>query len=86
MTYLQMADMTRSASLRDRLTACAAQQHARDPEQWVRDNIWSLVTQPGWADAWASAVASAIEDPGANEAVITDQMILSAVQPMLSTI
>ena len=42
-------------------------------------------SQPGWDDAWDSAIASGIEDPGGNEGVITDGMILSGVQAVIAS-
>lgn len=81
MSYASIAAITKSASLFDRLTACAATEGAPKPYvDWVYERIWDLAATPGWASAWASAVANGDADPGANESVITDQMILSAVQ------
>lgn len=82
MSYANIVSAARSQSLIDRVTACAAQQHLGMPERWAKDNAWQVAAQPGWGDAWASAVASGIEDPGADEGVITDPMILSAVQTL----
>ncbi len=85
MTYLSIADMHDSATLRRRLTACAAQEGKGGlvgPEKWLDAHAWALAAQPGWADAWAYAVASNNPDPGADAGVITDGMILAAVQPM----
>jgi hypothetical protein len=86
MTYAQIVAAARSVSLMDRITACAAQQNINNPVTWTRDNTWRLAAQPGWDAAWASAVAGGIEDPGANEGVITDGMILSAVQSLAGVI
>jgi hypothetical protein len=41
-----------------------------------------LAATPGWAEAWESAVAGGIVSPGSDPGVITDGMILAAVQPM----
>ena len=51
--------------------------------EWTTERSWDLAATPGWADAWESAEASGITDPGASETVITDAMILSRVQPLL---
>jgi hypothetical protein len=85
MSYLTISRMTESTSLRQRLNAAAAQEGkgAPDgPETWVASHIWQIVSAPGWAGAWGSAVAGGVADPGVNEAVITDAMILAVVQPM----
>ena len=50
--------------------------------EWTTKRSWDLAATPGWADAWESAEASGITDPGASD-VITDAMILSRVQPLL---
>lgn len=81
MSYWTVAIMKSDSGLISRMTVCAAQEIAvTAPEQWVQQNLWALICQPGWADAYASAIASNISNPGVNEGVITDGMILSAVQ------
>lgn len=83
MSYKDIAAMTVSTSLQARLTAAAAEEHKPRPyDGWVGQFIWDLAATPGWAPAWASAVAGGNPDPGNDEGVITDGMILSAVQPM----
>lgn len=81
MTYAMIAAITQSSSLMNRLTAAAAEEKVTEPYGgWVYDHIWDFAAMPGWAAAWASALAAGVTDPGANEGVITDGMILSAVQ------
>jgi hypothetical protein len=81
MTYLTIAKITQSSSLRQRLTACAAQEDKPQPySAWVDDHIWDIASAPGWAGKWESAVAGDIADPGAHEGVITDGDILAVVQ------
>jgi hypothetical protein len=79
-TYSTIATIQEDFTLRRRLNACAAAEDIENPEQWVVDNSWKLAVQPGWAAAWESALASGVESPGRREDVITDGMILSAVQ------
>jgi len=70
----------------NRIAQCAAQEDIPNPDQWTGENrrIWAAA--PGWGEAWDSALASHEDnpsyDPGADEAVITDQMILGQVQAM----
>ena len=80
MGYLDIANMTQNGALVRRLTAAAAQEGEAEPEGWVQAHRWTLCAAPGWADAWGSAEASGVADPGADESVITDPMILSEVQ------
>ncbi len=80
MSYSTHAAIVQSGSLRQRITACAAQEGVGDPPRWVSAVIWTLPTSE-WIAAWASAeAANPGSDHGADEAVITDQSILSVVQ------
>jgi len=92
MSYLDVANMVQSESLRGRLCAAAANEANAgtvlipdQPESWVGVHRWQLCAAPGWGDAWASAEAS---DPGgdhgADPGVITDPMILAEVQAVLA--
>jgi hypothetical protein len=84
MSYATIASITESSSLFKRIQACAAEQQKPKPyQEWVWDRLWDIAASPGWAAAWESAVAADIEDPGADEGVITDGMILAVVQPMV---
>lgn len=89
MSYMIIADMTESRGLHRRLTACAAEQGVTNPAKWVQDNTWLLAVSPGWRGAWASALAVPDRpdgyDPGADEAVITDDDIRARVQPLVTT-
>jgi len=85
MTYATVATIRRDADLSNRVAACVAVEHvAEHPEQWAAEHAWELAAQPGWAAAWESALAAHPEDaeyrPGGDAAVVTDGMILSAVQ------
>lgn len=83
MSYSDIADMAQDGPLLRRILACAWQEiTTEDPGAWAVSNVWRVVSQPGWADAWSSARASGIVNLGADESVITDQMILSAVQTL----
>lgn len=85
MTYAIVATICRDTDISRRVAACVAiERVSPTPEQWVAENAWTLAAQPGWAAAWGSALASHAGDetysPGSDESVITDGMILSAVQ------
>jgi hypothetical protein len=88
--YSTIATMTRDYWLLQRLTAAAAQEGKPKPyEGWVEAHKWELASTPGWAEAWESAVAAGLPVPGSGvpsigdePGVITDGMILAAVQPM----
>lgn len=80
MTYRAVAAMSTDDNLLARIAAAAVTEGESDPEMWAQDHRWVLAAQPGWGDAYASALAAHNEDPGNDETVITDAMILSAVQ------
>lgn len=86
MSYRSIVDMALSASLRDRLRACAAEQGEASPEVWVGQHMWALAASPGWATKWDSAkVGLTIDqnpDLGARDDVITDADVLAAVQAL----
>lgn len=95
MSYLDQADIANNGAMFSRVAQCAAEQNITDPDGWTHQHRREWAAAPGWADAWASAQAShpppdppdppdaPAYDPGADEAVITDSMILSQVQTML---
>ena len=82
MSYFDVATMAKDGDLRERIAACAATEGVTSPHPtaWADGHQWQLAAAPGWADAYAYAVLSGNERPGRDEAVITDGMILSAVQ------
>ena len=86
MSYKDIAQAARDGSLRLRIAACIAQEgKAGDTLQTGAlaraDSIqWQCCGEPGWGDAWASALASGtVTDPGNDPGVITDGMIRAAV-------
>jgi hypothetical protein len=87
MTYLGQSAIAGNQSMAARVAQCAAQQEIPNPDQWTSVNRRTWAASPGWDDAWASALASHEDnpsyDPGADEAVITDAMILSEVQAIM---
>lgn len=85
MTYSTIATLRQDPWIRDRVAACVATEGIEGrPEEWPIVHAWGLAVQPGWSAAWESALAAHPDDPdyqpGDDEAVITDGMILSAVQ------
>ncbi len=80
MSYWDIATMAGDSDLFVRCRACAAQEGIADPNGWTSDHMLHLAASPGWSEAWASAIASDNPQPGRDPAVISDPMILSAVQ------
>jgi hypothetical protein len=82
-SYWDISNMSGNADLTARVQACAAQEvDTVDPYTWTAEHLLVLCASPGWADAWASALASDNPTPGKDPAVITDGQILSAVQQL----
>jgi hypothetical protein len=88
MTYTSIEEMAGSPSLAARIIASAAQEGQQDPANFVRDNIWLIVSKDtGWASAWDYARDNETDDDnpdtGRRPGVISDAMILAVIQPML---
>jgi hypothetical protein len=84
MSYWNISVMALDNDLTRREAAAAAQENAPgDANQWALDHGLQLASSPGWDAAYSSALAGGVENPGRDEAVITDGMILSAVQSVL---
>jgi hypothetical protein len=85
MSYLTTYHIGSNEWMLRRVTACAAAEGMADPVQWAADNQYLWAAAPGWSDAWEYALAANPEDdPGKNEAVITDGMILAQVQALVT--
>lgn len=81
MSYKTQAALSQDSTLFNRISACAALEKITDPVTWAYNNKWEFSAQPGWDAAYAYALAAHPgSQPGDDESVITDGMILSAVQ------
>lgn len=98
MSYNTLALQVDDVALRERVDA-AIQQEARQPANVGTDEGLAVIRNRGgvldnfvwWVSsateaAYASAVAADNPNPGGDEAVITDQAILSAVQASWDTV
>ena len=79
MSYKSQAKLEADSALRLRVSACAATLGISNPAAWAMEHSCPLSAEPGWDAAYASALAADDPDPGGNETVITDGMILAAV-------
>ena len=85
MSYGTIGKCVQDQVFRDRVSACAAQEQiARDesvdPTKVINDLIWPVASSSDVESAYASALAAHNPNPGGDESVITDGMILSHVQ------
>jgi hypothetical protein len=87
MAYADQALLSRDLDFVDRISAAAAvevEPNPTPPDQWGRTNVWWIAAAPGFADKYASALASGVERPGNDPSVIADADILAAVQALLA--
>jgi len=82
MTYWDVALVADDADLQARCTAAASLEAIEDPQLWAYAHRWEYAAQPGWGDAYASALVNEVAAPGRDPAVITDGQILSATQAL----
>jgi len=85
MGYWEQSMLSRDPDFRDRVAASAAVETSEyDPPTWAMENVWAIAAAPGFADAYSSALAADVPNPGRDPAVISDAQILSAVQTELN--
>lgn len=90
-SYATIALISRTYRFAVRITACAAQQGAEEPQAWTEDNKWQWAASPTWAEKVDSWLAANPVDPDGgdgdawaeDQSVISDLDILSTVQSML---
>lgn len=84
MAYSDQALLSQDNDFIFRVSACAAVEvdltPPDQPQQWAVENVWFIAAAPGFADAYAYAIATGVSRPGNDPSVITDGQILSAVQ------
>lgn len=85
MTYLTVHRCAHDGALIDRITACiAAEQNTRgepvSPNPLQDTMRWEVATAADVEAAYASALAAGNPNPGGDETVVTDGMILANVQ------
>lgn len=87
MSYQDVVEMRDSYTLKSRITACAALEGVADPENWTYQRGWTMSSRLGWQEAWSQARSQGIEevDRGRSDTVITDAMILDAVQAIVAS-
>lgn len=82
MSYNTIAQMQQDYSLRLRLYACAGQEQIENSQQWVDQNVWKIVSNSEFETAYKYAVDTKNPQPGKDEGVISDAVILSHIQQL----
>lgn len=83
MSFATITQAANDAALQQRVTGCVAVEIGGNPVNSTAEMIWLVAAANDVQAAYASALAADNPNPGGDEAVITDQMILSAVQAHL---
>lgn len=82
MSYYTQSILSTDQDVLAMVAACAALEGVPGPQKWAWEQGWELAAQPGWDAAYAAALVNEVERPGRDESVISDPMILSAVQAL----
>lgn len=80
MSYSTVNICAHDQQLQGRVSAACAQEGAAEPETAMWKLMWTIAAAADIEAAYASAIAADNPNPGGDESVITDGMILSAVQ------
>ena len=84
MAYWDLSQLAFDPDFTLRVAACyASETQDLDPNSWAAIHMWEVASAPGFSDAYASAVAGGVPNPGRDASVISDAQILSAVQPLI---
>lgn len=83
MSYNTIYRCAHDQSFMARVEACCAQENEITPNASMFKVVYPVATAQDVEAAYASALASENPNPGGDESVITDGMILSHVQPLL---
>jgi hypothetical protein len=89
MAYYDISLLAADGDFANRSMAAYATETLTDPtapvaSNWWPTHNWDMAAAPGFGDAYASAIAGNVENPGRDPAVITDGQILSAVQALIA--
>lgn len=83
MSYSTIAKNAVDVAFLNRLTSAVAAEGEQGPQQVAYQLVWAVAAHSDIEAAYASALAAGHPNPGGSEEVISDQMILSAVQAEL---
>lgn len=82
MSYLTQSVIAHDPDMVNRVAQAAASEGVQgDPDAWTFTHRRTWAAAPGWGEAWDSAVAGDIPDPGADPGVITDAQVQAMLAP-----
>lgn len=84
MTLFDTSALAKDPDFRERIAAAAAGEGVTDPHPltWADLNQWALASR--FSAEYAYAVATGVEAPGRDPAVIPDQALIDAVRALLA--
>lgn len=85
MAYSDVALLAADNDFIMRTRACVAQEGVADVVAWSTTNQWQMAGAPGFGEKYAYALATDVERPGNDPAVISDSEILAAAQAIGTT-
>jgi hypothetical protein len=85
MAYYDAAALADDQDFMRRCGMCAETEGIPDGWEWGIANRYSLAAAPGFGDAYASALAAGVPNPGRDQSVVSDAQILSAVQTLAAS-
>jgi hypothetical protein len=85
MAYSDIALLNSDNDFILRTRACASTEGESDPVAWTNEHMWQVSGAPGFGEAYGYAVMNGHPRPGNDVSVISDGMILSAVQAINGT-
>lgn len=84
MSYSTINRCANDSAFQGRVTAACAAEGEKEPIPAMYRVIWGVSAKSDIEAAYASAIAGENPNPGGDESVITDGMILAAVQAELA--
>ena len=85
MAYFDLALLAQDWDFTQRIAAAATDEidlGDAHPLTWAGEHQWEIASAPGFSDAYASAIAGEVPNPGRDPAVITDGQLLAAIQAL----
>ena len=85
MSYATIAQCAKDRAFLDRVTACIGKypNYTMHPEPMAESIIWTVASDPDIEREYAKAMTKKNTNPGGDETVVTDEMILAAVGPLI---
>ena len=82
MSYATIATCTVDVEFQARLTAALADEGVTNPEVRYYEVRWAIAADPSIEPPYAYAIETGNPSPGGDPTVVTDEMLLAAVQAL----